>query len=265
MKNTMKNTMKITFLLLLLAGVHSSAQQRGRVFYKSFDEFYGLLSSTALKFSEQDIDTTVVSNRKIDRDTIEETSAFKVDAYNLEFVSKKNSAPTADYYDADYIRVDGRRIAVDSTNQFAGFSINSAAKANLGNSTFFVVRAFIPNCNGTACVICFELFIQLKGSAINYQRLTGYQSPQNIYCDLNNDGQLDMITFIGNCNSAPAHAEEPPTENFSFCIQAFTLYDSKWIPLTDKNNKPYFIDLQVNDFFELENLEVRDYNWMFPL
>jgi hypothetical protein len=59
--------------------------------------------------------------------------------------------------------------------------------------------------------------------------------------------------------------ESDTSSKYTFCIQALTLLNNNWVAMKDKEGKPYFIYLQVDDFFELENLKVLDYNWVSKL
>lgn len=88
-----------------------------------------------------------------------------------------------------------------------------------------------------------------------------WQSPSNIYCDLNNDGELDQITFMGDCSNKNKNIKDKFPKKDNFCIQALTLKNNKWIPMTDADNRPYFIYIEVNDFFQLDPFKILDSNW----
>lgn len=256
----------LIYIAVLLFSVQTYGQTLPTRHYNSFNDFYERIADNKyLKFTNLPLTDTLTQIKKISNDSIEETFSLKFTDCDLKFVVTKKSHDRYSYSDPSYILYNNQKILPDTNIGFEGLEITSAAKADLNGTRFLVLSCWAPGCNGTFCRVEYDQLFQIKGKEIKYQIIDGWQSPTNIYCDLNNDGQLDLISFVGNCFSKNDTIETNNPDKYFFCVQAKTLENDTWVALTDKNKKPYYIYLQVDDFFELETFKVIDYNWLTEL
>ncbi len=208
---------------------------------------------------------TLTQTKRIGKDLIQKTFRLKFSDCDLKFVTIKKVGDRYSYPGTSYIFYNNQKILPDTNIGFGGLAITSATKFVLNGTTFLVLSCWAPDCTGTFCRAEYDQLFQIKGKEIKHQVIYGWQLPKNIYCDLNNDGQLDLISFVGNCFSKNNSIETNNPDKYFFCVQAKTLENNSWVALTDKNKKPYYIYFQVDDFFELDTFKIIDYNWMTEL
>jgi len=256
----------IIYISFLVYSITTCGQNNSVRPYKTFNDFYNKITDNKyLRFTNIDLTDTATSLKKLSNDSLEVTFTLKLNEYNLKYIVDKKVNDIDSYSNPSFILFNNQKILLDSNTSFEGLSITSANKTILGTTTYLVLSSWAPGCNGTFCRAEYNQLFQLKDGKVKYQIVDGWQSPSNIFCDLNNDGQLDLISFIGKCVSKKDSVESINPDKYYFCIQALTLVAETWMPLTDKNKIPYYIYMQVDDFFELDTFKIIDYNWITEL
>ena len=211
---------RLIYIPILLTSLLTHGQKTSSIKYNSFKDFCNKISNNnSLVIDTVQLKDTATVNTKITIDSIQQSFSFRLDNFKIKYVITKDVSKPPTFTDPSYIIFNDKKILPDSIIGFQGLSITRAIKTVLNGSTFFILSSWAPDCNGTFCLAQYDQFFQLKGNEINYQIIEGWQYPANIYCDLNNDGKLDMISFVGDCFSK--HYEyRSPNDNgkYIFCI-----------------------------------------------
>ncbi len=262
MNRNLSITLFLTFLSLTIF-----AQKTTTLQYNSFHDFYTHISGgKALNFEMHKLADTTTMRRTIGIDTLEVVFSCRVDEWNIRYVSRIDTSVSAKYYPGSYILINDQKIIPDENNRFEGLSIMNAVKINFNSTKMLMFLCWYPKCNGTTCRKCFVQLFRFEESGIKYQIDAGWQIPPNIYCDLDNDGQLDMISFYGESPVSNCYETAVNTSDKSlYCIRALTLENDKWVEMTDKNKNPYFIQMQSESYTNFDSFKVLDFNWMFEL
>ena len=256
----------IIYITLLLFSVQAYGQKTPVKHYDSFNDFYDQIANKKyLNFSSITLTDTITSFKQISSDSIQEIFSIKLNEWTIKYVVTRNPDNKFSYNNPSFILFNNQKILPDSNSSFEGLSITAAGIANLNGTTYLVLSSWSPGCNGTFCTIEYYQVFEIKNKKVEYQIVTGWQQPLNIFCDLNNDGQLDLISFVGKCSSKNDSTETSNSGKYFFCAQVLTFKNNNWIPLTDKHKKQYFIFFETDDFFELDTFKVIDYNWTTEL
>jgi len=256
----------LTYISVFLFSVQTCGQKHSKIHYNSFNDFCEKLTNNKnLELTDLLLNDTLTLSENIGKDSLQETFRIKFTDCELKFVKTRKINEPYSYSDISYIYYNNQKILPDTNIGFIGLEITSAAKASLNGTTYLILSCWTPGCNGTFCRAKYDQLFRIKGKEITHQIIEGWQHPENIYCDINNDNQLDIISFIGSCFSERDTIRINNPDKYFFCIQAETLVNKKWVSLTDKDKKPYYIYLQTDDFFELETFKVIDYHWMKEL
>jgi hypothetical protein len=255
----------LPFILALLFSSCACGQHKSTRVYKSFDDFYDRITGKGLRFTGLTLMDTSTVLKKIKGDSIQSTYSLKIDQYRIKYISTRKIGDPDSYDDPGYILFNNKKILPDSTIGFEGLSILSASKAVLNGITFLDLRSWAPGCNGESCRAEYIELFQIKGKEVKYQMTLGTQSPEDIFCDLNHDGGLDWISFMGKHYSKNNSIETKNPDKYYFDIAALTLVNGAWVPLTGTNKKPYYIYLQADDLFDLDKFKIIDYNWPIKL
>lgn len=264
----MKTTLLILLFILTTNLISGQSTVKNR--YKSFDEFYSnLAKKSTLKWTEYELTDTLTSTIRISNDTIEEIFSFKVADYFLKYITKKDSSFFPEYIETSYFTFNNKKINEDTSHAYSDLELTTASITELKGITFLIINGYLKNCNGSFCRAQIDNCFAINKNTIDFQIIEGLQSPSNNYCDINNDGQLDLITFInsspeGCFSTANKKIKEKP-DKYYYCVQLLTLKNGKWEPILDKYKKPYFILFQSDDYIELNGFKILDYNWLYKL
>ncbi len=196
---------------------------------------------------------------------IEEVLSFKFGGFTMKYHTIKDTSVFPEYVGASYFEINGKAIPIDSTHPYADFAFEEVAKVNLNGTTYLLLVGYSKNCIGSFCRAQFDHLIQIKDSTVHFQIIDDMQYHPNIYCDLNNDGQLDQINFSGDCAKNIVKKIAEQENKYYFCAQALTLKNERWEAITDKKNKPYYIYFQVNDIIEFDKFKILEYIWPWEL
>ncbi len=252
--------------MLLLLSIFSIAKGPGKT-YKSFDEFYDKIAgSTAVNMQKLPMADTATSFEKIDNDHVRQTLRIRLLKWNIQFVVDRNKVYDRwKYDDPAYIMFNDQKINVDSEVAFEGLTISDAAYFTLENDTFILFNSYANNCNGIGCRLGYHQLFSIHEGKLSYQVVVNYQQPEDIYCDLNKDGQLDRVSFAGKCSDKTIDLMGEHQKKNYFCIEALTLKGERWVPLVDTNGKPYCLAVETADFFELDPFKVVEQHWLWKL
>ncbi|MEI8201383.1 MAG: hypothetical protein WCH34_00100 [Bacteroidota bacterium] len=257
------------FLFVIFIINLSSGQSTSKNHFKSFYDFYNFIyinsSSRILPYSILDTSSTTI---KISNDTIKEIKNIRLENWTIKFISFYDTTKypiwsLPNYYSNSYIQINDKILLPDSNNLFWGLEITNASIYNLNGITYIILHSYAPKCNGSFCLIEYDQIFCIKGNKIEYQIIEGLQFPHDIYCDINNDGQLDRISFNGTFtkkqNSLMSHYKE------YYLVQPLIYQNNDWIPLKDPHGKNYFIFIQTDDKYEFKHFKILDFNWITKL
>jgi hypothetical protein len=260
-----KNKKYILALFLFFAFTFVFAQKPIIKNFTTFKSFHdALYNSSSAKCMQVPMSDSFHTMLHIAPDTIRDYFSFKIDNYKLKYTTYRDTSHYPNFYDKSRIEFNNTVIRQKKDEQYFGLDILYSEKITLGENTYIILPSWFGEaCNGSLCRAELDQIFEIKNDKVNYQVVLGLQGLSSIYCDLNNDGQLDQITFLGDCAS-PVDASG---EKLYYCVQVLTLSDNQWIPLKDKDNRSYFISFSIiaEDYPEMNSFKILDYNWMTDL
>jgi len=257
---------RVTVFLLILTVCLIFLQSSCKRKYKSFNEFYNYIAkSSSLKSTHLKLEDTLTTKTIIGKDTIQEIFSFKAANLNLKYFSIEDTLWRPTYYEPSYFTLNDKKIPIDTAHKYSGFGFYLASKINLNGTLFLFINGYIKDCTGSFCRMQFDNCFQIRADKITFHIISGLQQPENIYCDINNDGNLDQICFFANASAEINNNIEINPNKYYLGVSLLTLKNDSWIPMTDKNNKPYYIYFQSDDYINFDTFKILDYNWMFEL
>jgi hypothetical protein len=252
------------FIYLLLIPFFVSAQNISTKKYRSFEGFSNTIDAGKyVRMTELKMRDTLTSIKKLPNGRIKKSFKLSVENWHINFII--NTVDAELYSGTCSIHFNSSKITLKGDTSFEGLNISGVYKFTLGASTYLVFKSWPKDCNGMACRMGYTQLFTITGKQVRYEIIDGWQSPENEFCDLNNDGRLDMICYTGECFSKNDSVESNNPEKYFFCIQALTRKNDKWVAMTDSKKRPYYVYMQTDDFFELDTIKIIEYNWMTKL
>jgi hypothetical protein len=250
--------------------------------YDSFNDFKIYITSDSLNFSP--IQLTNLSIQKIGEDTSIHYFNFKNLKLGIATIlnREKPDSPCDSLY--SYYSIINNQLVYEESipdslrnwgfglkdNSDFNLELKKAKKFELNGVNYLFIPSSISECIGGFCNLKIDHLFQIKNNnKVTYLTVDGW----NI-CDINKDNQLDQIVFNDNAidqlsfieklkNKRPSEKENKFDKKY-LNIQIWTFENNKWRPLIDKNNNPYFIFLEINDY-KRDSFKIIDYNWIKEL